>query len=157
MGYVQYTNDPCIYTLAGETIIGVYVDDFVIAGESSERIEQVKTSLSEKFDIKDLGELHYFLGVQVIQDHKRGTVWMSQPTFAESVLQKYHMSEAKSVKTPVSVNSKLLKASGECELVDQVSSWKPTLSGPDHVPTLHSRSTMLLFFAPNRPNSTGWR
>ena len=117
MGYVQYTNDPCIYTLAGETIIGVYVDDFVIAGESSERIEQVKTSLSEKFDIKDLGELHYFLGVQVIQDHKRGTVWMSQPTFAESVLQKYHMSEAKSVKTPVSVNSKLLKASGECELV----------------------------------------
>ena len=52
MGYVQYTNDPCIYTLAGETIIGVYVDDFVIAGESSERIEQVKTSLSEKFDVK---------------------------------------------------------------------------------------------------------
>ena len=121
MGYVQCTNDPCIYTLAGgETIIiGVYVDDFVIAGKSSERIEQVKTSLSEKFDVKDLGELHYFLGVQIVQDHKRGTVWMGQPTFAESVLQKYNMSEAKSVKTPVSLNSKLLKASGECELVDQ--------------------------------------
>ena len=121
MGYVQCTNDPCIYTLAGgETIIiGVYVDDFVIAGKSSERIEQVKTSLSEKFDVKDLGELHYFLGVQIVKDHKRGTVWMGQPTFAEFVLQKYNMSEAKSVKTPVSLNSKLLKASGECELVDQ--------------------------------------
>ena len=95
MGYVQSTNDPYIYTLAGEetTIIGVYVDDFVIAGENSERM-QVKTSLSEKFDVKDLGELHYFLGVQVVQDHKRGTVWMGQPTFAESVLQKYNMSEA---------------------------------------------------------------
>ena len=78
MGYVQSTNDPCIYTLAGgePTIIGVYVDDFVIAGESSERIDQVKTSLSEKFDVKDLGELHYFLGVQVVQDHKR----VSQPS-----------------------------------------------------------------------------
>ena len=45
MGYVQSTNDPCIYTSSGgeSTIIGVYVDDFVIAGESSERIEQVKT------------------------------------------------------------------------------------------------------------------
>ena len=122
MGYVQSTNDPCIYTSSeGEsTIIGVYVDDFVIAGESSEKIEQVKASLSEKFDVKDLGELHYFLGVQVIQDDDRGTVWIGQPTFTESVLQKYSMSEAKSVKTPVSVNSKLLYASDECELVDQV-------------------------------------
>ena len=110
MGYVQCINDPCIYTSSGgeSTIIGVYVDDFVIAGENSERIEQVKTSLSEKFDVKDLGELHYFLGVQVVQDHKRGTVWMGQPTFTEFVLQKYNMSEAKSVKTPVSVNSKQL-------------------------------------------------
>ena len=107
MGFVQSTNDPCIYTSSGgePTIIGVYVDDFVITGESSERIEQVKTSLSEKFDVKDLGEQHYFLGVQVGQDHKRGTVWMRQPTFTESVLQKYNMSEAKSGKTPVSVNS----------------------------------------------------
>ena len=83
MGFVQSTNDPCIYTSSGgePTIIVVYVDDFVIAGESSERIEQVKTSLSEKFDVKDLGELHYFLGVQVCQDHKRGTVWwVSQPS-----------------------------------------------------------------------------
>ena len=122
MGYVQSTNDPCIYTSSGgeSTIIGVYVDDFVIAGESSKRIEQVKTSMSEKFDVKDLGELHYFLGVQIVQDHKRGTVWMGQPTFTESVLQKYGMSEAKSVKTPVSINSKLLEASEECELVDQV-------------------------------------
>ena len=122
MGFVQSTNDPCIYTSSGgePTIIGVYVDDFVIAGESSERIEQVKASLSEKFDVKDLGELHYFLGVQVGQDHKRGTVWMGQPTFTDSVLQKYNMSEAKSAKSLVSVNSKLLKASEECELVDQV-------------------------------------
>ena len=118
MGYVQSTNDPCIYT--GESsIIGVYVDDFVIAAESSERIEQVRRALSQKFDVKDLGELHYFLGVQVTQDHEKGTVWIGQPTFTESILQKYGMSEAKPAKTPVSVNSKLLKASEESELVNQ--------------------------------------
>ena len=111
MGYVQST----IYTSTeGETsIIGVYVDDFVIATESSERIEQVKAALSQKFDVKDLGSLH----VQVIQDEK-GT-WIGQPTFTESILQKYGMSDAKPVKTPVSVNSKLLNASEESELVDQ--------------------------------------
>ena len=78
----------------------------------------MKTALAQKFDVKDLGELHYFLGVQVIQDHERGTVWIGQPTFTESVLHKYGMNEAKPIKTPVNVNSKLLKASEECELVD---------------------------------------
>ncbi len=70
--FVQSANDPCIYT-ASE---GVYVDDIVIAGESSERITEVKKALSEKFDVKDLGELNYFLGVQVVQDHTDGKVWI---------------------------------------------------------------------------------
>ena len=48
-----------------------------------------------------------------------GTVWTGQPTFTESVLQKYGMNEAKPIKTPVNVNLKLLKASEECEFVDQ--------------------------------------
>ena len=68
MGYVQSTNDPCIYTSSdGEhTIIGVYVDDFVIAAKNPERIKHVKLALSQKFEVKDLGELHYFLGVKVV-------------------------------------------------------------------------------------------
>ena len=121
MGYVPSTNDPCIYTSSeGElSIIGVYVDDLVIAAESSERIKQVKEALARKFDVKDLGELHYFLGVQVIQDQGKGTVWIGQPTYTKSILQKYGMSEAKPVKTPVDVNSKLLKTEEESELADQ--------------------------------------
>ena len=73
MGYVLSTNDLCIYTSSeGElSIIGVFVDDFVVTGESSGIIEQVKTALAQKFDVKDLGELYYFLGVQIIQDHER--------------------------------------------------------------------------------------
>ncbi|SMN02585.1 hypothetical protein SPONN_1431 [uncultured Candidatus Thioglobus sp.] len=121
MGYVQSTSDPCIYTSSeGETsVIGVYVDDFVIATKDTEKFEEVKAALSEKFDVKDLGRLHYFLGVQVIQDEEKGTIWIGQPTFTESILQKYGMCEAKPVKTPVCVNSKLLKASEESELTDQ--------------------------------------
>ena len=57
--FVQSSNDPCIYTASeGETLlIGVYVDDIVLAGESSEKISEVKKALSEKFDVKNLGEL----------------------------------------------------------------------------------------------------
>ena len=67
MGYVQSVNDPCIYiSTAGEpSMIGVYVDDFVIAGENTQKIEEVKTALAQKFYVKNFGELHCFFGVQV--------------------------------------------------------------------------------------------
>ena len=72
--------------MSGKTfLIGVYVDDIVLAGESTERIAQVKEALSKEFDVKDLGELNYFLGVQVVQNHKDGKVWLGQPTFTESI------------------------------------------------------------------------
>ena len=69
--------------------------------------------------MKDLGELNYFLGVQVVQNHKDDKVWLGQPTFTESILRKYRMEDAKPIKTPVNVNSKLLKATDDSELADQ--------------------------------------
>ena len=98
MGYVQSNNNPCIYMSSdGEfSVIGVYVDDFVIAAKSPEKINQVKTALSQKFDVKDLGELHEFLGVKVIQQQEKGTVWIGQSGFTKSILQKYGMSEEQS-------------------------------------------------------------
>ena len=66
MGFIQSTSDPCIYVDAGGDtfFIGVYVDDIVLAGRTLERITEVKETLSQKFDIKDMGKLHYFLGMQ---------------------------------------------------------------------------------------------
>ena len=121
MGFVQSSNDPCLYNASeGKTfLIWVYVDDIMLAGESTERIAQVKEALSKEFDVKDLGELNYFLGVQVIQNHKDDKVWLGQPTFTESILRKYGMEDAKPIKTPVNVNSKLLKATDDSELADQ--------------------------------------
>ena len=52
------TQDRCI-------IISVYVDDIIIMGYDISGIIQVKSSLKKIFDIKDLGPLHYFLGIEV--------------------------------------------------------------------------------------------
>ena len=70
MGFVQSTSDPCIYIDAGGDIffIGVYVDDIILASRTLERVTEVKEALSQKFDIKDMGKLHFFLGMQVMQD-----------------------------------------------------------------------------------------
>ena len=60
----------------------------------------VKLALSEKFQVKDLGELQYFLGVKDIQDHKN-SVWIGQESYTENILRKFGMEDAKTVRTPV--------------------------------------------------------
>ena len=41
----------------------------------------MKESLSRKFDINDMGKLHYFLGMQVVQDQQTGDTWIGQPNY----------------------------------------------------------------------------
>ncbi|XP_057526491.1 uncharacterized mitochondrial protein AtMg00810-like [Amaranthus tricolor] len=47
------------------TIAAVYVDDIILTGDDSASIKQLKAHLHRIFSIKDLGVLHYFLGVEV--------------------------------------------------------------------------------------------
>ena len=78
MGFVQTVSDPCIYVTKGPEpfIIGIYVDDILLAGKSEKQICEVKSALAERFDVKDLGELNHFLGVKIVQNHKTGTIWI---------------------------------------------------------------------------------
>ena len=64
MGFQQSSSDACIYSAKeGELfIIAVYVDDIVLAGRSAEWMTEIKNMLSRRFDVKDMGSLHYFLG-----------------------------------------------------------------------------------------------
>ena len=47
--------------------IGLYVDKIILAGRTEKQLQEIKGYLSKKFDIKDLGEMKYFLGMKVIQ------------------------------------------------------------------------------------------
>jgi hypothetical protein len=50
----------------GIVIIVIYVDDLIITGDSDVDISDLKKFLKQKFEMKDLGELCYFLGIEVI-------------------------------------------------------------------------------------------
>ncbi len=110
MGFTQSDHDPCMY-ISGEDdkfIITVYVDDMILAGSKTDAIENVKKKLSSKFDIKDLGELKYFLGMTVIQDNEKGTTWMGQPAFIERLLIKMKMENCNSTATPMNSGVRLV-------------------------------------------------
>ena len=46
-------------------LISLYVDDLIITGNAAKLIDEIKEQLSQVFEMKDLGELHYCLGLEV--------------------------------------------------------------------------------------------
>ena len=69
-------------------LIAVYVDDILLAGKSDERMTAVKQALTQRFTVK---ELHYFLGMKVIQNHETGSVWIGQQSYTENILKRFGM------------------------------------------------------------------
>ena len=120
MGFIQSMSDPCLYTTSeGELfIIAVYVDDIILAGKEASKMNEVKQALSTKFEIKDMGELHYFLGVSVHRNREKNSVWIGQPAYTASIIEKYGMKDAKPIATPVNTSIKLIKAKEGDELAD---------------------------------------
>jgi len=60
----------------GIVIIVIYVDDLIIIGNSDVDIFDLKKLLKQKFEMKDLRKLRYFLGIKVIQSLKG--IWLLQ-------------------------------------------------------------------------------
>jgi hypothetical protein len=60
----------------GIVVITIYVDDLIVGGDNEKEVEHVKRLLKQKFDMKDLGELKFFLGIEVIRTAEG--IWLSQ-------------------------------------------------------------------------------
>jgi len=95
-----------------------YIDDILLAAKSQKKIAQVKRDLAKRFQLKDMGELHYFLGVSVKQASETGRTWIGQPGYTEAVLKKFGMENCKPANAPIASGTKLLKATDDSERVD---------------------------------------
>jgi transposase InsO family protein len=76
LGFERLSADTAVYTMIMESngellIIAVYVDDLGIACKVIESIEWVKGELSKEFEMKDLGEMTYILGIELTRDWER--------------------------------------------------------------------------------------
>jgi hypothetical protein len=73
IGFSRCHSDPNVYTnkVGNHLIILVlYVDDLILTGSDSKILNHLKTSLKKKFEMTNLGFLHYFLGLQVLQTNE---------------------------------------------------------------------------------------
>ncbi len=83
------------------------------ASKPLEILKWLKSRLEDEFEMSDLGELHYCLGVEFERDRANHTITMSQRKYIEEVLKRFNMEECKPIGTPLDVNSKLLKLTEE--------------------------------------------
>lgn len=80
-------------------ILLLYVDDIIITGYSTSLIQSVITTLSEVFDLKNMGILAYFLGLQVIYK-LNGDLFISQAKYVKDLIHKAGIDDCKSCSTP---------------------------------------------------------
>ena len=120
--FKQSTADPCIdvRTVDVMAIIAVYVDDLIVMTKTLEEMQQIKKSLASHFQMKDMGKLHYCLGIHVEQDEQKQCLWIHQKQYILNMLEKYSLSEAKIVSTPADINVKLKKDDGVSKEVNSV-------------------------------------
>jgi hypothetical protein len=102
--YVKKTNH-------GIVVIVIYVDHLIITGDSDADIFDLKKFLKQKFEMKDLGELHYFLDIEVIQSSKG--IWLLQRQYALNKLSEYGMMGCKPISIPLEQNVKLNADEGD--------------------------------------------
>ena len=86
------------------------MDDLVIRGVNLVEINKVKSLLSDKFEMTDMKELHYFLDIEVIRTLYG--IMISQRHYILNLLYKFEMAEFKSVATRLDRNLKLDTDSG---------------------------------------------
>jgi hypothetical protein len=96
--------DPCVFVFARQDgaalVVVLYVDDMMIAGSNKEIADEFKQAIMKRFAVKDLGDLRWILGMEVIRDRKRGTLEINQKIYVEKMLDRFGMADCKPVGTP---------------------------------------------------------
>ena len=84
-------SDTAIYTKGtgrDKLILGIYVDDLILASGSLQSLNSVKSALSEKFKMTDDGEIKIVLGIDVARDREKGVLTLSHERYAQEILKK---------------------------------------------------------------------
>jgi hypothetical protein len=96
-------------------IVQVYVDDIVFGGSSNYLVTRFSEDMSREFEMSMMGELQFFLGLQIKQS-KEGT-FAHQAKYTKDIMRKFKMEESKAMTTPMSTTT-TLDANEEGEHVD---------------------------------------
>ena len=97
-GFEQNVDEPCVYNYIKEkkvVFLVLYIDDILVIGNDVETLSNVNKWPAEQFQMKDLGEASYILGIQIIRDHKNKLFALSQASYIDKVLARFLKQDSK--------------------------------------------------------------
>jgi hypothetical protein len=103
-GFIENPMDQCIYQkVSGSKIcfLILYVDDILLATNDKGFLHEVKQFLSKNFDMKDMGEASYVIGIKIHKDRLRGILGLSQETYINKVLERFRMKDCSPSVAPI--------------------------------------------------------
>ena len=90
----------------------LYVDDILLPANDTDLLVETKQLLFSHFDMKDLKEVSYVLGIQILRDRPSGILRLSQQTYIERILKRFNMQSCSSGKAPIVKGDRFSK--GQC-------------------------------------------
>jgi isopentenyldiphosphate isomerase len=111
--------DKTLFTLNHGTdflLVQIYVDDIIFCGSSHTLVSRFQEMMKSEFQMSMMGELTFFLGIQVKQTKQE--TFVHQVKYTKDLMKKFNMTELKPVSTPISSTASL-SPDEDGEAVDQ--------------------------------------
>ena len=97
-GFTMMEEDHCVFIKRLNShfiILSLYVDGILIAGNDKKLIDVTMKWLLSNFEMKDMGEASYVVGVKILRDRSKRLLGLSQETYINKTLKRYHMHDCK--------------------------------------------------------------
>ena len=120
MGFYQCKCDPCLYVLRNGdqlVILMLYVDDMMLTDNDKALRLSVQARLEQEYELNDMGELRWFLGMEVTRDLSTHTIRLDQSLYASGILAKFKMDQSHPVSTPCLDSVRLTTA--QCAVTEE--------------------------------------
>ena len=108
-GFKENIVDRCIYLKVSGSkfvILVLYVDDILLAANDLGMLHETKQFLSKNFEMKDLGEASYVIGIEIFRDRSQGLLGLSQKAYINKVLEKFKMERCSASVVPIQKGDK---------------------------------------------------
>lgn len=114
LGFEVCPNDPCLFKWQESDKVAfllLYVDDMLISSNCPNKLKTVKEHLERHFEMKDLGPPQKFLGSEIQRDRNNNVLKISQKSYIDKILDRFHMTDCRQHATPMVTKSNPIKHS----------------------------------------------
>ena len=102
---------------SGRVVVAASTDDLLIISDSLDRVNETKRGLETHFEMTDLGEVCWLLGVEIRRDRAKRTLSLSQGAFVKTIVGRFNLEDANPVTTPMDPSVRLSK--DQCPKTDE--------------------------------------